>query len=117
MSVTTTFDEAELLDRLDGDFELFADLAQTFVDAYRAQMAVLRECLDAADFGALARQAHAMKGGLLTLSARAAAHAVALEVAAKAGQSDKSHGCVEALELELPALANELGAAIVRLKA
>ena len=112
-----TFDEADLLDRLDGDLELLVDLAQTFLDQHGAQLAKLRASLDGGDLVALGKHAHGLKGGLLTLSATSSAHAIVLEDAAKHGQAEACSGAVRALESELPKLAADLQATIARLKA
>jgi HPt (histidine-containing phosphotransfer) domain-containing protein len=112
-----TFDEADLLDRLDGDTELLVDLVETFLSAYEGQLGELRDCYAAADFVKVARQAHAMKGALLTLSALAARHAIALESAAKEGSVETTELHLRALENELPKLGEDLQAAIARLRA
>jgi HPt (histidine-containing phosphotransfer) domain-containing protein len=112
-----TFDESDLLDRLDGDVELLVDLAQTFVDQHGAQLAGLRASLDQGDLVTLGKRAHGLKGGLLTLSATSSKVAITLEGAAKEGRVEICKDAVRTLEQELPRLAMDLQAAIERFKA
>jgi len=112
-----SFEQAELMERVEGDVELLLDLAETFQSLHAEQLADLRASLEARDFGALGRTAHALKGSLSTLAARATARAASLEQIAKSADVEACARELAALTTELPILARELTELVARLSA
>jgi HPt (histidine-containing phosphotransfer) domain-containing protein len=62
------YDKNEALERLEGDAELFADMAKMFVDDSESYCAALEEALKSGDPAALRREAHTLKSLLATFS-------------------------------------------------
>lgn len=90
------------------------DLAQTFIENHKLQMAAIRAARDAGDVAAMGRAAHAIKGALATLAAEAATHAAALERAAKEQNAERCGREAEALEASVPKLIADLEARVRR---
>jgi HPt (histidine-containing phosphotransfer) domain-containing protein len=76
--IAPVFDQAEALDRLDGEPELLVQVATVFLEDYPITLADISASIERKDGDALAFAAHKIKGGLGTLAARrawaAAAH-------------------------------------------
>jgi signal transduction histidine kinase/CheY-like chemotaxis protein len=77
-------DRARLLARLAGDEALLHDMAQAFCTDLRDRMALVHAALQQRDWRVIGAQAHALEGGLSTLTAQAASlEAKALEQTAQ----------------------------------
>jgi CheY-like chemotaxis protein len=69
------FNRAELMDRLGGDTELFADVIKLFLDDCPPRLAAIKAAVDARDAERIRTTAHALRGAAVTLSAVAVAEA------------------------------------------
>jgi two-component system sensor histidine kinase/response regulator len=101
---------ATLLERVEGDQELLAEIINLFLDDAPRLMAAMRGDLAQADMALLERLAHSMKGAAGNLSANfTAAAAMQLEKNAKAGEAEPAKASLANLEASverlLPALA------------
>lgn len=89
MSVSTLYDRAEALERLDGDVELFGTLAEMFISESADYCKALTTALADADVAALRREAHTVKSMLATFSYDAGRDlAMQLEQLTAAGRLD-----------------------------
>ncbi|MEI8181855.1 MAG: Hpt domain-containing protein [Desulfomonile sp.] len=95
-------DIAELLDRVAGDQDLLKHLIEIFLKDYPGSLQGIREAVDAADYDALHKSAHRLKGALGNFSAHAAfQYAEKLEIIGMSGdKTGAQEGLVE-LETEL----------------
>jgi len=97
----TLYDREEALERLGGDESLLATLIDMFLADAPESLEEMDEAWRTADLPRLSRAAHTLKGMLATFSARPAqAAALALEVAARAGESQTCAAHVEATRHE-----------------
>ena len=103
-------DRASLLERVEGDQELLAEMIHLFLDDVSKLMAAMRDALQRGDMKVLERSAHSLKGAAANLSAPAAsAAALQLEQDARNNEAESAKGSL--LEVErtirrlLPALA------------
>ncbi len=62
--VDERLDVTALLERVDGDRELLAELVELFLEDYPAQLAEIKAAIDAHDPARLARAAHTLKGSI-----------------------------------------------------
>jgi len=86
-SPNLSFDQRELLARVDNDRELLHDLLTIFKEEFPRYLQALRVAVDASDGKLVAVAAHALKGMLLNLAAgQAAAAAGRLEQMGVAGK-------------------------------
>jgi HPt (histidine-containing phosphotransfer) domain-containing protein len=100
-----------VLERLEGDRELFEELVQLFADECPKSMAEIRAALDMADFVLLQRLAHTLKGSSASMGAMSVHHmALDLEMSARARDLPKSRDLVEDLQNEIGRLMPELKA-------
>lgn len=104
-----TFDEAELLDRVDNDLEFLAETVQMLQDDGRSAMQQIRDALAAGDAPSLARAAHALKG-IVSNFCSPQTHASAMEVEqiGRSGDLSAAPGAVKILGDRLGALIDEL---------
>jgi len=104
-------DMADVLDRLDGDRELFHEMAQVFRDGCPKATEDLRRAIDNQDAQALERRAHNLKGSSANLGAVAVSHAAAaLEDCARSGKLEQAGDLFKTLERNLDHLLSELEA-------
>jgi PAS domain S-box-containing protein len=104
-------DMEDVLDRLDGDRELFHEMAQLFRDGCPQAMEDLRRAIDNRDAQALERRAHNLKGSSANLGAVAVSHAsAALEDCARSGKLEQAGDLFKTLEQNLDHLLSELEA-------
>jgi CheY-like chemotaxis protein/HPt (histidine-containing phosphotransfer) domain-containing protein len=87
MTSTTGFNSAETLERLGGDRELFAQVAQIYVESTAAQLEVIAAALTQGELEQVYREAHSLKGSTSTFEAPSALASVA-EVEACAKRRD-----------------------------
>jgi HPt (histidine-containing phosphotransfer) domain-containing protein len=99
------FDEKELLDRVDNDWDFLADTVQMLETDGRALMAEIRRAADARDATALGRAGHTIKG-MISNFCSPATHASALEVETigKGGEVAAAPAAVTILEARLEEL-------------
>jgi two-component system, sensor histidine kinase and response regulator len=62
-------DEADLLERLDGDLELLSELTEVFRVDYPAQLRLARQALANGDLDGMQKIGHSLKGSLANLAA------------------------------------------------
>ena len=85
MESHTALDLAEALDRLDGDHELFLNLASMFVQRVPQTLSSIQTALAMRDLPLLAKEAHKLKGSALEFCAHPTVAAAAqLETSARA---------------------------------
>jgi len=104
------FDEKELLDRVDNDWDFLADTVQMLETDGRALMDEVRAAAAAAgDAAALGRAGHAIKG-MISNFCSPAAHAAAAEVEriGKGGDLAAAPAAVDALGARLEELISDL---------
>ena len=103
-------DRASLLERVEGDQELLAEIIHLFREDVPELLDAMRNALQQGDMTSLERSAHSMKGAAGNLSAHVAVGAaVRLEQSAKNGNAESSKANLAALQVAvdrlLPALA------------
>ncbi len=103
------FNLDEVLQRVDGDRDLLAELAGLFVSDAPAMVADVLAAVAAGDAAAVSRTAHRLKGSILTFgAAAAAAAALSLETNGRAGDLTAAQGDVARLAAEVERLREEL---------
>ncbi len=105
-------DRAATLDRLGGDAELFAEVAQIYVTSAPSHLETIAAALDRAEADAAYREAHALKGATATFEAPAVYTALAeLEACGKRGDLEAASRVFGSVKSLVNALMAELGAA------
>jgi len=104
------FHREELLERVEGDRELLAEMVELFEQDSPRLLAAIREAVARGDGGMLERAAHTLKGSVSNFAAPAAtAAALRLEQMGREGKLEQSGEACTALEAEIehlrPALA------------
>jgi len=103
------FDEAELMERVDGDVEFLADTVQMLETDGRALMVELKTAVASGDAPAIGRTAHTLKGMTSNFCAPAVQTlALDVEKAGKAGDAAGAAAASAKLEPGLEALIVEL---------
>jgi HPt (histidine-containing phosphotransfer) domain-containing protein len=103
------FDDKELLERIDNDWDFLRETVQMLGDDAPAQIAEIRQSIQRADAAAVGRVAHALKGMISNFCAPAAqASAFEVEKIGKSGDLSTAPDAVAGLERELGALMSEL---------
>jgi two-component system, sensor histidine kinase and response regulator len=103
------FDRKETLARMDGDWELFREVAGIFAADSRAMMQQIRNAIAAADSPGLHRAAHTLKGAVSNFGARASFDlALKLEQLGKSGEFAGAWDRFADLERELERLREAL---------
>ena len=104
-----SFDEAELMERVDGEVEFLADTVQMLEADGPALVAELRAALVSGDAPAVGRAAHALKGMISNFCApEAQQSALEVERIGKGGDLAPAPAAVAALEERMEALIAEL---------
>ena len=104
-----TFDETELLERVDNDWEFLGETVQMLAADAPALLAEIRRATAAGDAPAVGRAAHALKGMISNFCAAAAqASAQDVEKHAKSGGLPDAAEAVEVLDARLRELIAEL---------
>jgi CheY-like chemotaxis protein/HPt (histidine-containing phosphotransfer) domain-containing protein len=102
---TELVDRAALLERVEGDQELLAEMINLFVEEAPSQLAAMRDALQSSDMPTLERAAHSMKGAASNLSAHIAVAASSeLEKNAKNGDKESSQASLSRLEAAVKSL-------------
>ncbi len=95
-------DLPDLLERVDQDFVFIAELTEVLREDCPRKLAIIRDCLEAADAQGLKRAAHGLKGALSNLSAKpAAAIAAKLEALGTAESLTAAHTLIPQLTSEI----------------
>lgn len=104
-----TFDESELMERLDNDVTFLAETVEMLLTDGPVLMSQIRDAIGAGDAALLGRVAHALKGMISNFSA-ADAHqaAFALERIGKHGDLSTAPEAAAALQTRVDALIAEL---------
>ena len=102
-------DRKEAVDRVEGDMELLATLAGDLAKSLPSMLARIEERLRSRDAAGIERDAHALKGALSVLSARASTRAVLrLEEAGRANDLEAATAAWPLLKREVERLGPEL---------
>ena len=113
-----TINAAELMNRLDGDTELLAELIEIFASDYPSQLRVARQAVAEGNAAMLRHVSHTLKGALANLSAiHAAALAAAIEKSAQDAAADSMSANIARSGRALSELDEAISGAIVSLKA
>jgi two-component system, sensor histidine kinase and response regulator len=111
--VARTFDEADLLERVDNDLAFLAETAEMLSSDGALLLEQIRAGLHANDPAAVGRSAHALKGMISNFCAPATqALALDLERHGKAGDISRAAPLLASLEQSLAELTSELAAFI-----
>ncbi|HYC23174.1 MAG TPA: Hpt domain-containing protein [Candidatus Bathyarchaeia archaeon] len=107
-----SIDRAELLERVDGDFQLLRELIELFNESSADLLSKLHDAAVRDDGRALAENAHALKGSVANFAAKDA-YAVAwrLESMGRSGDLSRARETCRAMEEEI----RRLGVALSRL--
>jgi len=93
LTADSSINVAELMERIDGDRELLAELAEIFHDEYPKQILLAREALAVNDAAAVRRIGHSLKGALANLAAvDASGMAASVEAMGKSGDLSQLNG-------------------------
>mgnify|MGYP000070309385 CR=1 FL=1 len=104
------FDQKFLLDRLEGDEELFKEIVKTFLDDAPLQVEKLKQALMEENLNQLEKQAHSLKGAAMNIGGNALqATALEVEVAGKKGDLKRTRELIPKLEKEFARLQKALG--------
>ena len=103
------FDEKELLERVDNDWDFLSETVQMLNTDGRSLMEEVRKAAESSDAAALSRSAHTLKG-MISNFCSPAAHASAFEVEkmGKSGELAAAPAAVSALAAQLDSLIAEL---------
>ena len=103
------FDENELLERVDNDWDFLAETVEMLANDGRTLMAEIRRAAGSGDADTVGRAAHTLKGMISNFCAPAAhAGALAVEQLGKSGDLSSVTPAMEALENALGALIDDL---------
>ena len=98
----SAIDLPDLLERVDQDFVFIAELTEVLREDCPRKLAIIRDCLEAADAQGLKRAAHGLKGALSNLSAKpAAAFAAKLEALGTSDDLSPAHSLIPRLTSEI----------------
>jgi two-component system, sensor histidine kinase and response regulator len=105
------FNRTEAMERVAGDFRLLQELARLFLDTFPGQLATLRSALASRDLAGARIAAHAIKGAVGALGARASFEAaLQLEALIRIGDLDMAEqallGLIQAITDLKPVLAS-----------
>ncbi|MDH4264091.1 MAG: response regulator [Deltaproteobacteria bacterium] len=104
------FDQRILLDRLDGDEELFKEIVRTFLDDAPLQVEKLKQALREENLSQIEKKAHSLKGAAMNIGGNALqATALEVEVAGKKGDLKSTRELIPKFEKEFARLQKALG--------
>jgi len=99
MKIEDVINRGELSERLDGDMELFRELAELFFDDSRKLMDNIQEAIREGSEEKLRKSAHTIKGSVSNFSAQAPFDAAYdLENIGRKGEMDKAQACFDVLK-------------------
>lgn len=109
MAVANTFDETELLDRVDNDIGFLAETVEMLTSDGPPLLEEVRTAVTAGDAAAVARHAHALKG-MVSNFAASGPHACAaeLEKMGRSGDLSAAGTALATMQQLLDALSTEL---------
>lgn len=111
--MATTFDENQLLERVDNDLGFLAETVQMLAGDGRSLVDEIRVAIEKGDAPAVGRSAHALKGMISNFCAPAAqASAFTLERMGKAGDLASAPAAAKELAANVESLISELEAFI-----
>ena len=109
------FDGAELLERVDNDWDFLGDTVQMLASDGPALLGEIRRAADAGDAPAVGKAAHTLKGMLSNFCAPGAqAGALAVEQIGKAGELSSLPPAIGLLEVQLRGLIADLNDFLVK---
>jgi len=112
-SSNLTFNQGELLARVDNDRELLRDLLTIFKQEFPGYLQAMREAVDSRDGKLVAVAAHTLKGMLSNIAAGRAADAVGcLEQMARSGEVSRFQEAFTAFERDATRLLPHLDACV-----
>ncbi len=104
-----TIDDADLMQRVDGDRELLAELVRAFLDTAPQQLRAIDAAIERGEGAAVCRAAHTLKGSVGTFAAGAALQAVArVETLGEVGDLPAARAARVDLGQEIERLAHAL---------
>ena len=104
-----TFDEKELLERVDNDWEFLGDTVQMLADDGPNLLSDIRRAVEAGDAPGVGRAAHTLKGMISNFcAAEAQSGALAVEQLGKSGDLAAVAPALQTLETQLNALIADL---------
>jgi len=104
-----TFDEKELLERVDNDWDFLGDAVQMLADDGPNLLVDVRRCAEAGDAPGVGRTAHTLKGMISNFcAAEAQSGALAVEQIGKSGDLANIAPALQTLEHQLNALIADL---------
>jgi HPt (histidine-containing phosphotransfer) domain-containing protein len=107
--MSRTFDEKELLDRVDNDWDFLGDTVQMLADDGPNLLTDIRRSAEAGDAPGVGRAAHTLKGMISNFcAAEAQSGALAIEQIGKSGDLSNVGPALQKLETQLAALIAEL---------
>jgi HPt (histidine-containing phosphotransfer) domain-containing protein len=110
-SLNLTFNQGELLARVDNDREILRDLLVIFKEEFPGHLQALREAVDSGDAKLVVVAAHTLKGMLLNMAAGQAADAASrLEQMGRSGEVSKFQDALAAFERDAARLLPHLDA-------
>ena len=113
--MATLFDEAELLERIDHDWEFLGETVEMLVADGPALIQELRQAITASDAAAVGRAAHTLKGMIANFCAASTqATALELEQMGKVGDLSSAPPVAAALDAQLQALTEQLQTLVAR---
>ena len=105
MSENQPFDLAAALQRVEGDVELLAELADMFLEEHGSLCDQISEAIEQCDSEAVTRAAHSLKGSVGNFNARGAFEAaLSIETAGRSGDLSQAPRYFDALQAELARL-------------
>ena len=103
------FDQKFLLDRLEGDEELFKEIVRTFLDDAPLQVEKLKQALREENLSQIEKQAHSLKGAAMNIGGNALqAIAFEVELSGKKGDLKRTQELIPRLEKEFTRLQKAL---------
>ncbi len=109
MTANEIINRAELEERLDRDFSLFAELTDLFFDDSLSLLKKIEDSITRKDSDSLRKTAHTLKGAVANFSApRAYDAAFALETAGRENSLDDAEEKFNLLKKEIDNLASEM---------
>lgn len=109
MPTVSIFDLSQAIDRVDGDREVFLELAQLFIDQAPQELMAIRNSLAQHSPQEAAMAAHKLKGSVLQFCATTPYECLAcLEKRAKAGEFELARSMYDAVDRQVHSLVDAL---------